>query len=196
MDIETITPGWVDAVDVEADDLVTPDLHESFASIAGLPKDDATKVALVGALDAFRSGYFDLDALRSESDDNKALEAAADSAGALYDALLALLEYPGVEGRLEQTIQDFPRFYEFEDGRTLKDLIGTRQNIFMVYRELLVDLQACLEMTSNRKPMRKVLEGLDGEEPIKLETDEGFSERMREWRARSKARALPRLQTH
>ncbi|MCT2541081.1 hypothetical protein N3C64_14200 [Sedimentimonas flavescens] len=183
---------WVVSDEIEPADLITPELLAAFAAYAGLPKNEATQSALSDALDAFRGAWFDLDALRPESAENKALEAAAANAGKLYDDLLALQEYPGIEGRLERTISAFPHLYELEDGKTLRDLLGTRRNIFRTYRELLVDLQACLELTINRKPRRQVLDGLDDEDPIDLETDEEHAKRMKDWRARSKARSLPK----
>lgn len=189
---ERMPPAWVTNDDIEPEDLVRPELLERFTAIAGFPTGKATQSALSAALDAFRDAYLDLDAMHPESAENKALEAAAANAGKLYDDLLALQDYPGIEARLERTISTFPRLYELEDGKTLRDLLSTRRNIFRTYRELLVDLQACLELTSNRKPKHQVLDGLDGEGPIDLDTDEAFAERMKDWRARSKARSLPK----
>lgn len=187
---------WIECDDTEPEDLVTPELLAAFTSIAGLPRDDdsliATKDALAGALEAFMWASLDQDALHPESAENKALEIAARDAGKLYDTLLALQEYPGVEARLETAIQSNPHLYQLGDGKTLKDLLTTRRNIFRTYRELLVDLQVCLEGTSNRQPKRRVLEDPDGGVAIGLEDDEEFAARVKAWRARSKERALPK----
>jgi hypothetical protein len=187
---------WYEREDAIVEGLVTPKLVENVVFLAGISDDDETlnltALALTEALKAFKWAWFNQDDLHSESAENKALEEAASNAAKLYDNLSMLQDYSGLEGRLEDTIKKLPTLYKLDDGQTLRNLISTGQNIFAAYRELLVDLQVCLEGTSNRQPKRHILEGFDGEDPIDLETDEEFASRMQEWRARSKARALPK----
>ena len=187
---------WIDCEDTEPKDLISADLLEAFTNIACLPCDQtglsATKDALSNALGAFMWARLEQEACHPESAENKVLEAAANDAGQLYEKLLLLQDYPGLETRLEATIRSNPNLFELEDGKTLRDLISTRRNIFQTYRELLVDLQVCLENTSNRQPKRRIIEDPDDGTVIDLETEEEFAERMRSWRARSKARSLPK----
>ncbi|MEN8834117.1 hypothetical protein [Pacificibacter sp.] len=187
---------WIDQEDIEPKDLISADLLKVFANLAGFPSDglgfEATKTALTSALEAFMWARLEQEALHPESAENKALDAAAQDASQLYDKLLLLQDYSGLEKRVEASIRSNPNLYEFDDGKTLRDLISTRRNIFRAYRELLVDLQVCLENTSNRQPKRHVIEDPDNGAVIELETDEEYAARMKTWRARSKERALPK----
>ena len=179
---------WYEREDAIIETLVTPVLVKTVNIFAGISPNEAslnaTRLALTGALQDFKGALFDLGDLHSESTENKVLEEAARNAAKLYSNLLFLQDYPGVEARLEGTIKELPTHYKLDDGKTLRDLISTGQNIFGAYRELLVDLQVCLERTSNRKPKRNLYEG--------FETEQEFTNRMKEWRIRSKARALPK----
>ena len=179
---------WYEKEDAVIEALVTPEIVETFIGIAGISRDDdslnATKLALTEALKSFKWGWFNQDDLHTESFENKALEDAAKNAARLDHDLLILQDYPGVEARLEATIKNNGRLYKLNDGKTLSDLISTNHNIFFAYRQLLQDLRFCLEKTSNRKPKRSTFDG--------FETEQEFTNRMKEWRVRSKARALPR----
>lgn len=177
---------WYEKEDAVVESLVTPAIVETFIGIAGISRDDdslnATKLALTEALKEFKLGRFNHDDLQTESFENKALEDAAKNAARLDHDLLVLQDYPGVEARLEATIKENLSLYKLNDGKTLRDFISTDYNIFFAYRQLLQDLRSCLERTSNRKPI-----------PCEyFDTDEEFASRMKEWRARSKARALPK----
>lgn len=156
-------------------------------------RDQALEAVLREAIDAYAYGALERVWQRSETEENEVLDRVNQKAEGLYSILLQLLEYPGLETRLESRIRSFPHHYEFENGMSLPGLIGERRKIFKGIREMIVDLQACVEAEINRKPKPEIIGGVeDGEKPIRLDTDEELEERMREWRQRSKDRKFPK----
>lgn len=153
----------------------------------------ALDAVLREAIYAYVFGSTDREMQRSETEENEILDRVSQKAEGLYDVLLQLLEYPGLEARLESRIRSFPHHYEFENGVSLPQLISKRRKIFKGFREIIVDLRACVEAEINRKPKPEIIDGVDdGEEPIRLDTDEELEERMRDWRQRSKDRKFPK----
>lgn len=155
----------------------------------GAECDKILKLGLREAIAAYVDAAWERASQRSELEENEALDRVGQKIEALYDALLDLLEYPGLEARLERQIRSFPHHYEAVSGVGFPQLIGSERNIFQGFREMLVDLQACAEAEINRKPKPIIIEALEeGEEPLRLDTDEELEEQMRVWRKRSKNR--------
>lgn len=144
---------------------------------------------LYTAIEAYVNGALERAGQRTESDENDALERVSQKVQGLYDVLLDLADYPGLETRLERAIRTFPHHHQLTSGVDLPQIVGNRRNIFQEFREVLVDLQACAEAEINRKPKPVVLEATeDGEDPIRLDSDADIEEQMREWRQRSRDR--------
>ncbi len=201
-----------ECTDTQLDDLVTVDLVNRVATLATLGEDNADRQALrqgiVAACSAYIDGLWDRQNQRSEKQDNEALERVTRNAQTLYDALLALQDYPGLEPRLEQSIRQNLHLHSPENGFDLSRTINKRRNIFRDFRELLVDLQVCAEDVINRQPKPTILEPIDDDEnraegegegegenkkgPIQLERNEELNALKQQWRARLKARRLPK----
>jgi hypothetical protein len=153
----------------------------------------ALEAVLRKAINAYASGALERVWQRSETEENEVLDRLTQKVDGLYDILLQLLEYPGLENRLENRIRSFRHHYEFKNKMSLPEFIGEQPKIFKGIREMIVDLQACVEAEINRKPKPEIIGGVEeGEKPIRLDTDEELEERMREWRQRSKDRKFPK----
>ncbi|MGY9049725.1 hypothetical protein P775_14205 [Puniceibacterium antarcticum] len=190
-----IGPNLPEAEQIEA--LMTVTLVDEVARHAELTETDgareALKVGMVESCNAYLRGAWDRENQRPESQDNQALWRVSQAAQTLYDTLLDLQSYPGVEPQLERTIDEYNGLYALAAGTDLSKLTGTRQNIFHEFREILVDLQICAENTANLQPKPQILEAIEGDEkPIRVDTDEKLLERRSEWRKRTKTRKFPK----
>lgn len=177
--------------------LITVDLVEKVAALADLDdcgaKQHELRQGIITASDAYIQGDLDRQNQRSEKLDNEALDRVTRSAQVLYDALLTLQEYPGIEPRLEQAIRQNHHLYSSKEGLDLSKIINTRRNIFSEFREILVDLQVCAESEINRRPKPSVIEPIaEGDQSIQLETQDELDAGERKWRARSQARKIPK----
>lgn len=191
-------------LDPQLEDLVTVNLTNYVATLANLGKDETDRKilrqGLIVACKAYVRGHWDEQNQRTEKQDNEALDRVTRSSQALYDALLSLQEHPGLEPRLEQSIRLNQNLYSVNGDFDLSQMINVRRNIFSKFREVLVDLQICTEHVINRQPKPTILEPIDGFEgededeqgSIQLETSEKMDVLKQQWRARSKARKLPK----
>lgn len=175
---------------------ITHEMVSEILALVGM-KEEAQiaqlKDGIFRAYDAYIHGQFDHDNQRSEKEENDALERVTQSAQVLYDDLLNLCDFPGLEPRIEQSIKTCPNLLQLSHGVDLSNIIGSKRNIFRNLREVLVDLQVCTENTMNKAPKRAVIESdLDASPPIFIETEEEYGARKVKWRARSKRRKFPR----
>ena len=170
-------------------DLIIPeDVVDGFSRSFDLPTESGRAI-LLEAVDAFIYGVIARFDLRSQRQDNEALTKVASKAEQLADALLELIDHPNLEAQLEDRIRDFPALAVTRNGLSLPDLIGTRQNVFHDMRDMLVDLQACAELTLNDKPKPKAY--LDAFEYEGMPSpQEQFDLDTVEWKRRRFARTL------
>lgn len=177
--------------------LLTADIMDSVAFLAGLDdcaaKRQDLKEGIIEACEAYIQGYLEQQDQRSEKLDNEALDRVTRSSQALFDALLALQDHPGLERRLEQSIRKRPNLHSLPGNLDLSQIITTRRNIFADVREVLVDLQVCAENVINRRPKPVILEPIgDDGGPIQLDGADDLTAREREWRAKAQARKIPK----
>ncbi|SIN98853.1 hypothetical protein SAMN05444722_0024 [Rhodovulum sp. ES.010] len=201
MTIEALYPRLAINMDEESEpqyqELISDELLSEVMAHGDMSDDLETQASLrqglVVASDAYVTAALERATQRSEKEDNEALDRVTEAAQRLYDALLHLQDYPGLEARVEKAVRRNPHLHEVRNGVTLADMLGTRRNIFASFREVLVDLQICVENTINRKPKPMLLEpDMEGEAPLRLDSEDELEAGMQRWRERSKARKLPK----
>ncbi len=187
---------WNDAHSPQLEKLTNVELVQEVAHFAGVTSDVTSKGGLKNALVAAIDGYIDGVSQRvrqcTEAEDNEALDRASKKANELSDALSDLIGHPGLEERVEQSIRNCGTLYEHKGGKPLVDILQARRNIFQPFREILVDLQVCTEREINRKPKPTYIDEFEGDNAVRLDTDEELEQEMQLWRKRSKERKLPK----
>ena len=190
-----------DELEPQLENMFPEDFVEKLADLFDVENDpearNAFRKGIIQASDAYIDGVFSYANKPSEKQDNKSLDRITLSAQALYDALLDLMDHPDLEPRVEASIRKTGRLYKLPSGIDLSQLIGTRRNIFRGFREILVDLQVCVEDEINRKPEPGFFDDLEDlseldEELFQYASEDILETRMRRWRERSQARKLPK----
>ncbi|WP_139307581.1 hypothetical protein [Rhodovulum sp. ES.010] len=201
MTIAALYPHLAINVDEESEpqyqELISNELLSEVIAHGDMSNDPETQASLrrglVVASDAYVTAALERATQRSEKEDNAALDRVTEAAQRLYDALLHLQDYPGLEARVEKAVRRNPHLHEVRNGVTLGDMMGTRRNIFANYREVLVDLQICVEDAINRKPKPVLLEpDMEGEAPLRLDSEDELKAETQRWRAQSKVRKFPK----
>jgi hypothetical protein len=149
------------------------------------------KQAFCAALEAYTDGALHRMNQKSEGEDNRALDAITSKAQELYSALLAAMDHPALIGQVQKDLGNIRTLHHLPDSNTLSDLVGNDGRSFGHLCELLVDLQVGTEAAILRKPKLRIIEGMDGEADMRLDTDEELAEKMREYRRRSVDRRIP-----
>lgn len=148
------------------------------------------KTALQESVTAYIYGALERSKYKSEKADNEALERATNKAQQLYDALLYLADHPFLEQKIVKEIKGSKTLYNEPNGKTLADMLSGDRNCFSHFRELLVDLQIGIEGAINKKPKPVIIEGFDGSNELRLDTDGELTSKTEAWRKISSERRL------
>ncbi|NHX27616.1 hypothetical protein HA397_27085, partial [Escherichia coli] len=144
--IETAYPNLLLNLDEDLDPQIDAILDAYFNNKASSASSEATERDLIlrtglrQAIDAYASGALERTWQRSETEENEFLDRVSQKIQSVRDILLRFTDYPGLEPRVERQIREFGHHYEFRNGVSLPQLVGTRRGIFREFREMLLDV--------------------------------------------------------